>query len=180
MHGMVHGKPLQSCLTVCDPIDCKPTRFLCPWDSPGKKTGVGCHFPLQEIFLAQGLNPCLLHWQADSFPRSHLGSPFWIPIQAIIGLDPLLTGCPVRRRSSTETHLCLWCPGSRLHARGVGLSLCCSFSSVPAPQAVQAERETGPHKPNHRAVGGRLSHSNGRFPSSFPGKHGKAVVWSSL
>ena len=24
MHGMVHGKPLQSCLTVCDPIDCNP------------------------------------------------------------------------------------------------------------------------------------------------------------
>ena len=25
----------------------KPTRFLCPWDSPGKNTGVGCHFLLQ-------------------------------------------------------------------------------------------------------------------------------------
>ena len=24
-----------------------PTRLLCPWDSPGKKTGVGCHFLLQ-------------------------------------------------------------------------------------------------------------------------------------
>ena len=24
-----------------------PTRLLCPWDSPGKNTGVGCHFPLQ-------------------------------------------------------------------------------------------------------------------------------------
>ena len=25
----------------------KPTRLLCPWDSPGKNTGVGCHFLLQ-------------------------------------------------------------------------------------------------------------------------------------
>ena len=25
----------------------QPTRLHCPWDSPGKNTGVGCHFPLQ-------------------------------------------------------------------------------------------------------------------------------------
>ena len=37
------------------------TRLLCPWDSPGKNTGVGCHTLLQGIFLTQGLNPCLLH-----------------------------------------------------------------------------------------------------------------------
>ena len=30
-----------------------PARFLCPWDSPGKNTGVGCHFLLQGIFPAQ-------------------------------------------------------------------------------------------------------------------------------
>ena len=29
-----------------------PTRLLCPWDSPGKNTGVGCHF-LPEIFPTQ-------------------------------------------------------------------------------------------------------------------------------
>ena len=29
---------------------------------------------LLGIFLAQGLNPCLLHWQMDSFPLSHEGS----------------------------------------------------------------------------------------------------------
>ena len=33
-----------------------PARLLCPWDSPGKNTGVGCHFFLQEIFLTQELN----------------------------------------------------------------------------------------------------------------------------
>ena len=39
------AKSLRSCLTLCDSID--PTRLLYPWDSPGKNTGVGCHFLLQ-------------------------------------------------------------------------------------------------------------------------------------
>jgi len=34
-------------------------RFLCPWDSPGKNTGVGYHALLQGLFLTQGLNPSL-------------------------------------------------------------------------------------------------------------------------
>ena len=34
--------------------------ILCPWDSPGKNTGVGCHFIIQGIFLTQGSNLCLL------------------------------------------------------------------------------------------------------------------------
>ena len=38
-----------------------PTRLFCPWDFPGKNTGVGCHFLLQGIFLTQGSNPGLLH-----------------------------------------------------------------------------------------------------------------------
>ena len=39
------AKSLQSCPTLCDPIDSSPPG--CPWDSPGKNTGVGCHFLLQ-------------------------------------------------------------------------------------------------------------------------------------
>ena len=35
-------------------------QLLCPWDSPGKSTGVGCHALLQEIFPTQGLILCLL------------------------------------------------------------------------------------------------------------------------
>ena len=34
-------------IRLCDPRDCQPTRLPCPWDSPGKNTGVGCHFLLQ-------------------------------------------------------------------------------------------------------------------------------------
>ena len=44
------------------------------WDFPGQNTGVGCHFLLQGIFLAWGLNLRFLHWQAGSFPLSHQGS----------------------------------------------------------------------------------------------------------
>ena len=44
----------------------EPARFLCPWDSPGKSTGVGYHFLHQGMFLTQGLNPFLLHWQVET------------------------------------------------------------------------------------------------------------------
>ena len=50
--------------------------LLCPWDFPGRKTGVGCHFLLQGIFPTQGSNPsllCLLPWQVASLPLSYLG-----------------------------------------------------------------------------------------------------------
>ena len=132
------AKSLQSCLTLCDPIDgsptgspvpgilqartlewvaisfsnawkwkvkvkwlsrvrlfrpygLQPTRLLRPWDSPGKNTGVACHFLHQEIFPTQGSNLCLLsllHWQADSLPLAHLKSP--------------LKHCPFRSASDTK------------------------------------------------------------------------------
>ena len=42
------AKSPQSCLTV-RPHRRQPTRLLCPWDSPGKNSGVGCHFLLQHM-----------------------------------------------------------------------------------------------------------------------------------
>ena len=65
-----------SCSVMSDsvqPYGLWPARLLYSWDFPVKNTGVGCHFVLQGIFLTQGLNPCLLHWQVDSLPLSHLG-----------------------------------------------------------------------------------------------------------
>ena len=53
------------------------SRLLCPRDSPGKNTGVGCHFLLQGIFLTHGSNLCLLHWQADFFTTEPPGKPIW-------------------------------------------------------------------------------------------------------
>ena len=43
------AKSLQSCPTLCDPHRWQPTRLPHPWDSPGKNTGVGCHFLLQYM-----------------------------------------------------------------------------------------------------------------------------------
>ena len=41
----------------------QPTKLLCPWDSPSKDIGVGCHALLQGIFLTQGSNLHLLWLQ---------------------------------------------------------------------------------------------------------------------
>ena len=57
------------------PHGLQPSRILCPRDFPGENTGVVCHFLLQGIFPMQGWNPHLLHWQVDSLPLSHQGSP---------------------------------------------------------------------------------------------------------
>ena len=47
------AKLLQLCPTL-RPHGLWPARFLCPWDSPGKNIGVGCHFLLWGIFPTQG------------------------------------------------------------------------------------------------------------------------------
>ena len=41
------------------PHGLQPARLLCPWDSPGKNIGVGCHALPQSIFPTEGLNPGL-------------------------------------------------------------------------------------------------------------------------
>ena len=48
----MQAKSLQSCPTLCHPMD-YTSRFLCPWDSPGKNTGVGCHAFLQKRHRCQ-------------------------------------------------------------------------------------------------------------------------------
>ena len=64
----------QVALVVSDslqPYGLYPARLLCPWDSPGKRTGVGCHALLQGLLLTQGwnLHPLRLwHWRAGSLP----------------------------------------------------------------------------------------------------------------
>ena len=65
----------QSCLTLCNPIDCSPPGSSVHGDSPGKNTGVGCHFLIQGIFMTPGVETqgsvlSLLHQQVDSLPLS--------------------------------------------------------------------------------------------------------------
>ena len=57
------------------------TRFLCPWDFPGKDTGVGCHLLLQGIFPTQRLNPGLLHCRQILYQPSYKGiTHCWLPL----------------------------------------------------------------------------------------------------
>ena len=74
---MLCAKLLQSCLTL-QPYRLKLLRLLCPWDCPGKNTGVSCQALRQGICPIQGFKPgllCLLHWQVDSLPLAPPGKP---------------------------------------------------------------------------------------------------------
>ena len=78
----------QSYPTLCDPMDCSPPGF-CPWNFPGKNTGVDCHSLLQRNFPTQGLNPGLLHRRQILYHLSHWkvsGVPI-ISNTAVIGLS---------------------------------------------------------------------------------------------
>ena len=64
----------QSCLTLCDPMDCSPPGSSVHGNFPGKSAGVGCHFLLQEIFLTQGSNPGLPNCRQVLYCLSHQGN----------------------------------------------------------------------------------------------------------
>ena len=98
------------------PHGLQPTRLLCPWNFPGKNTGLGCHFLLQGIFPTQGPNlhiSCVLHWQVDSLPP---GKPQSLPqFSSVAQLCPTLCdpmnrstpGLPVHHQlpEFTQTHV---------------------------------------------------------------------------
>ena len=65
----------QSCPKLWDSMDYSLPGSSVHRDSPSKNIGVGSHFLPQEIFPTQGLNLCLLHWQADSLPLCYQRSP---------------------------------------------------------------------------------------------------------
>ena len=86
----VATESLQSCPTLCDPIDGSP------WDSPGKNTGVGCHFLLQcikvKVKLLSRVRLCVTPWTAAhqalpslGFSRQEYcsGSPVPSPIEIL-------------------------------------------------------------------------------------------------
>ena len=64
-----------------------PARLLCPWNSPGKNTGVGIHSLLWGIFPAS--NPGLLHCKQILYHLNHQGSPI-IPIMMVYRIVTLL------------------------------------------------------------------------------------------
>ena len=70
------------------PHELQPSRLLCPWNSPGKNTGVGSHSFLQGIFTTQGWNPGLPFCTWILYCLSHQGSPRileWVAISFFRG-----------------------------------------------------------------------------------------------
>ena len=65
----------QSCQTL---QELHPAKLLCPWNSPGKNTKVGCHVLLQGIFPNQGSNPGLLHCRQILYCPSFQRSSFYV------------------------------------------------------------------------------------------------------
>ena len=61
----------QSCLTLCDPMDCILPGSSIHGDFLGKNTGVGCHALLQGIFPTHGSNPGLLYCRWILYNLSH-------------------------------------------------------------------------------------------------------------
>ena len=68
-----------SCSTLCNPLD----YSLCPWDSPGKNTGVGSHSLLQVIFVIQGWSPDFLHCKQILYHLSHQENPQYLVLSSI-------------------------------------------------------------------------------------------------
>ena len=73
MHMFSSCLVTKSSLTLCDPMDCSLPGSSVHGISQSRI--VSSLFLLQGIFLSQGSNPHLLHWQADSLPLSHGESP---------------------------------------------------------------------------------------------------------
>ena len=86
----VHAKLLQSCPTLCTSMDC---RFLCPWESPGKNTGMGCHILLQGAFPT-------LEWIYISYVSCTAGGPFTTSATHL--------GLPFSKLVYTVKNLFLW------------------------------------------------------------------------
>ena len=122
---------LFSCLALFDslgPLGLQPSRFLCLWDSPGKKTGVGCHALLQGIFPTQGSNPGLPHCRGILYQLSHQRSPRILELSSLSLLQGIFP-----RQESNQGHLhCRWILYQLSSPGGTPSS---SQSSSPYPKA---------------------------------------------
>ena len=84
----------QSCLTLCNPMNCSPPGSSVHGASPGKSTGVGCHALRQGISPTQGLNPGLPHYMWILYHLNHEGSPWileWGSLSLLQEIFPILT-----------------------------------------------------------------------------------------
>ena len=103
----------QSCLTLCNPMDCSPPGSSVYGDSPGKNTGVGCHALLQVIFPTQGLNPGLPHCRQILLPCEAQGKPslirssiLWLKYSYLKLAGTFWKGCAALSKVEQGNHFC--------------------------------------------------------------------------
>ena len=100
---------IQSCLTLCDPMDCSPPGSSVHEDSPGKNPGSGLPCPLPGALPNPGIKPMSSALQVDSLPPELPGKPIPSPTHIIF----LLFICSVRSdslRPHGVQHTRLPCP----------------------------------------------------------------------
>ena len=106
----------------------QPTRLLCPWDSPGKNTGMGCHF------LLQCMHACML----SHFSRIRLCATRWTaahqaPLSTGFSRQEYWSGLPFSFskpytlpyiKHNSQWEFAVWCwelkPSALWQPRGVG------------------------------------------------------------
>ena len=86
-------------------MDCNLPGSPCPWDFPGKSTGVGCHFLLQGIFPTQGSNPGLLHCRQTLYRLSNQGSPMDVSLNKEMVKDREAWRAAVHGVTKSQTRL---------------------------------------------------------------------------
>ena len=86
----------------------QPIRLLCPWNSPGRNTGVGCNFFLQGIFPSQGLNLALLHCRQILYHLNNQGRQMVNAFVVVLSLANARGKC-----LSRQVPVCSW------HQRGM-------------------------------------------------------------
>jgi len=115
----------QSCLTLCDPMDCSPPGSSDHGDSSGKNTGVGCHALFQGILPTQGSNPGLPPCRKILHCLSHQGSP-----------KQLYSNNKIKSRSREEYHKVLACVRAKLRQSCL---LCNPTDSSPPGSSVHGD-----------------------------------------
>ena len=74
----LHAKSLQSCPTLCNPLDCDPPASSVQGILQARIPETGCHALLQENLPNAGMEPAslyLLPWQESSLPLAPPGNP---------------------------------------------------------------------------------------------------------
>ena len=97
------------------PHGLQPTMLLCPWNSAGRNTGVGCHFLLQGIFPTQGSKPGLPHCRWILYQLRHQGSPLTLsslsknlPVMQETGVQSLCQEDPLEKGMEIHFRILSW------------------------------------------------------------------------